>query len=217
MEDFDNIKLMSKRANIATLSGLRFDYQSPTVGMVNVFDIAAGIAKCCRFAGQCRGWYSVARHSVLVSERVEKVARGMGYHPGLVVEFALMALFHDSAEAYTNDAPSPWKKLLKEIWKPLEIRIERCIFLALGLDIPIGLGVDPVPKIVHDADEFMYLCEWHDIMNTERIKDWYFPGERPSYDEQPRIDNSRTWVEDHELFLKRYDALLSRREASLRA
>jgi hypothetical protein len=212
MEDFDNIKLMSRRPNIATLSGLRFDYAEPTVGMVNIFDIAAGTSKCCRFAGQCRGWYSVARHQVLVSERVERLLREQGFDELTVVIVALAALLHDAAEAYTNDAPSPWKKLLRDLWRPLETRMMRVIFTAFGIDIPIGLGVDPVPKIVHEADEFMYLCEWHDIMNTERIKDWYYPGERPSYEEQPRIDNSRTWQDDHDLFLRRYDALVARRQ-----
>jgi hypothetical protein len=150
---------------------------------------------------------------VLVSERVETVARRLGWRESVIVDHALSALLHDAAEAYTNDAPSPWKKLLRDAWKPLETRIMRVIYTAFEIDIPIGLGVDPVPRIVHEADEFMYLCEWHDIMNTERIKDWYYPGERPSYEEQPRIDNSRSWQEDQQLFMKRYDALIERRKA----
>jgi hypothetical protein len=214
MEDFDNIKLMSKRPNIATLTGLRFDYLDPTVGMVNIVDLVEGMSKDCRFAGQCSGWYSVARHSVRVSLRVEKVARNeMNVRESEVIELALKALFHDAPEAYTKDAPSPWKKLFREIWKPIEIRLTRVIYQAMGIEVPIGLDIDPIDAVIHRADEFIYLCEWHDIMNTEKIKDWYYPGERPSYNDEPMTVNYATWEEDRRYFMGRYNELVARREA----
>lgn len=212
MEDLDNIKLMSRRPNIATLSGLRFDYLEPTVGMIHIGDVAAGLSKCCRFAGQCRGWYSVARHSVRVSLRVEREARRLGLPELTIVLLAFKALFHDGSEFATCDAPSPWKKVLYSIWKPVELAITKVIYQAFNLDL--GIDADPIPRIVHDADTFIYLCEWHDIMNVEKIKDWYYPGDRPSLLDEPTCDNGASWEEDYVLFMDRFNDLSRRREAA---
>lgn len=74
------------------------------------------------YSGQCRRFYSVAEHSLFVSE---------------LCDFKLAALLHDAAEAFVGDLPSPLKSLLPE-YKRIETRIQGVIFdrFGLGKDIP---------------------------------------------------------------------------------
>lgn len=59
-------------------------------------DIATGLAKRCRFNGQCEGFYSVAEHSILVSRLVP-------------LRLALPALLHDASEAYLGSIATALK------------------------------------------------------------------------------------------------------------
>jgi 5'-nucleotidase len=64
-------------------------------------DIARALANLCRFGGHCRAFYSVAQHSVIVSQLVEQ--------GGGDAEDAFAALMHDATEAYLGDMPHPLK------------------------------------------------------------------------------------------------------------
>lgn len=86
---------------IKTYSGLHFNYANPTVDSIHIVDICQALSNECRFAGHLEQFYSVAQHSVLVSQLVPK-------------EFALEALLHDAHEAYCKDIPSPLKKLIPD-------------------------------------------------------------------------------------------------------
>lgn len=104
---------------ILTRSGKHFDFSDPQPDQVDIIDIAWGLAKECRFAGQCMGFYSVAQHSVLVSEIVP-------------AELALEGLLHDASEAYCKDIPMPLKAMLPD-YKAIEQRVDRAIRAAFGL------------------------------------------------------------------------------------
>src|SRR5262245_14828098 len=71
---------------IMLYSGAWFDFLAPSESAFTIEDIAHGLSNICRYSGQCKRFYSVAEHSLLVSE----VAEGF--------EFA--ALLHDAAEAF---------------------------------------------------------------------------------------------------------------------
>jgi hypothetical protein len=96
-------KYYGVHARIETQRGF-FDLRAPTFDIV---DIAGGLARKCRFNGQCSRFYSVASHSLMVSEIMQNLALGD----------PLEGLLHDGNEAYLPDVPSPYKKLLPELGK----------------------------------------------------------------------------------------------------
>lgn len=104
---------------ILTSSGIEFDYANPQPHMIELADIANGLSHEPRFAGQTQVLYTVAQHSVLVSQHVPP-------------EFALEALLHDAAEAYCKDIPSPLKELLPG-YKSIERRVDAAIRERFGL------------------------------------------------------------------------------------
>lgn len=90
--------------SMETFSGAEVQLDDPMPSMFNIKDIAVGLANTCRFNGHVKRYYSVAEHSVIVSQIL--TAQGK---PGL----ALAGLLHDAAEAYLGDVISPIKGLLR--------------------------------------------------------------------------------------------------------
>ena len=90
---------MSSRLH--TFTGIGFDPLSPDPADVRLDDIAQALSNTCRFGGHTPRFYSVAQHAVLVAAQVlERIDRP---------DWALLALHHDSAEAYIGDWPRPVK------------------------------------------------------------------------------------------------------------
>lgn len=100
-------------ATLILHSGNYFDLADPKTDTILISDIAVGLANTCRFGGQVLHYYSVAQHSVLVSENVPE-------------DLAFAALMHDAAEAYVGDVIGPLKQLLPE-FKVIEDRVEQAI------------------------------------------------------------------------------------------
>lgn len=86
---------------LQTVSGRWVNPFAPDPEQLDAGDIGRALANQCRFGGHCRTFYSVAQHSVIVSELVE--ARGGD------AEDAFAALMHDATEAYLGDMPHPLK------------------------------------------------------------------------------------------------------------
>jgi uncharacterized protein len=86
---------------LQTVSGRRVNPFDPDPDQIHIGDIGRALANQCRFGGHCRVFYSVAQHSVIVSELVEQ--------RGGDAEDAFAALMHDAAEAYLGDFPHPLK------------------------------------------------------------------------------------------------------------
>ena len=112
---------------IQLYSGAFFDYNDPLSSQVGIDDIAWALAHVCRFAGHVSQFYSVAQHAVNVSYIVPK-------------EFAFVALMHDTAEAFTNDIPTPLKFAIPE-FKELEERVERAMGEKFGFSFPLPAPV----------------------------------------------------------------------------
>lgn len=95
---------------LTTYSGKRFHFMRATEDDICIEDIAHGLSNICRYIGQCKPFYSVAEHGVRMAEILIKQG---------LLECALLALLHDSPEAYINDMHSDFKRLM-----PLYMEVE---------------------------------------------------------------------------------------------
>ena len=128
---------------IQTYSGVQFWPLDPRADEVKIDDIAHGLANICRFNGHCRVFYSVAEHSVRVSEIVP-------------APFQLAALFHDAAECYIGDIVRPVKRSLDTAL--IEYAILAVIAQKVGFAVPLH------PAIKH-ADNVLLATEARDLMS----------------------------------------------------
>lgn len=113
---------------ILTATGRAIDMAMPVPAQVDVMDIAWALAQLPRFTGHCLRPYSVAEHSLLVTEICER-------ETDMRPEGLMAALLHDAAEAYMGDCNSPLKHLLGNAWHALERRHQQAIHTAL--DVPV--------------------------------------------------------------------------------
>lgn len=129
---------------IGTYTGGDFYPLDPDPGAVNLSDIANGLANTCRYAGQCQFYYSVATHSLYVSEELAEQGG----------KLQLYGLLHDAAEAYVSDVPRPVKRELEKFE-----RIETDVLDAVwtGLDIPAP--TDQQWEMVMEADDRLFRYE----------------------------------------------------------
>jgi hypothetical protein len=120
-----------------TFTGLRFHPRDPRPEEIDVRDIARGLSRQCRYAGQVRcNFLSTAEHSVLVSQLVPTLA----------------GLLHDAAEAYLTDLPRATKAELPH-YLELEARAMRAIAARFGFAPEI------TPEIRAADDAVAYLEE----------------------------------------------------------
>jgi hypothetical protein len=106
---------------LQTVSGRWVNPFDPDPSQLDAGDIARALANQCRFGGHSRVFYSIAQHSVIVSELVEERTGD--------VEAAFAALMHDAAEAYLGDLPHPLKhrSALGAAFKAAEDRLDERI------------------------------------------------------------------------------------------
>jgi hypothetical protein len=167
----DNVSIREMRSGyIRTSSGKKFYPFNPSPDQIAVEDIATGLANTCRFAGQLPEFYSVARHSIIVSNLVP-------------AGFAMDGLFHDSAEAYLGDLVSPVKKGLPE-YKEIEIGVYSSIAEAVGLRKELPAEVKIWDQIVLE-DEFSYFFPEYlaeDFSQLTKVNAWKNFYSSPSVD-----------------------------------
>lgn len=140
-------------------SGEYFDYENADGSVFNITDIARGLSHICRFAGQCSRFYSVAEHSVYVSQIVPQ-------------EHAFAALMHDAAEAFVGDMAKPLKVMCPD-YQAIEKRIERAVLDRFGLSSPLH-------PCIKEADIIMLATEQAQIMLNR--DDWEYTRGRPVAD-----------------------------------
>lgn len=143
--------------SILTFSGSYFNYLAGG-NAVLIDDIAHALANICRFGGHTREFYSVAQHSVIVSNIVPK-------------EDALWGLLHDAAEAYMGDMTRPLKDLMPG-FKEIEKRVEAEIFELMGLK-------GGIPPSVKYADLVMLATERRDLMPEQQERWALLDGIQP--------------------------------------
>lgn len=165
---------------LQTTTGRAFDLLDPRPEDVDIIDIAWSLGRQCRYLGHTHVAYSVAQHSVLVSE-------------ALPPELRLLGLMHDAAEAYVGDMPKPLKALLPE-FSVIEDRIWRAIAERFDLPAVIPAEVKRVDTRIL-ADEHLWLM-------GPSPRDWCPPEPALGI----RID---PWGPDHaaRVFQQRFDDL----------
>jgi hypothetical protein len=145
----NNDKGINMESWIQTYTGKHFDIFNPKIEDINISDIAHGLAMQCRFNGHCNQFYSVAEHCV----------RMAGWDlPGDPKQ----RLFHDAAETYMGDIPSPIKQNFPEFNK-IEENLLNIIFKKFKIPL---YNKD----IVKEADLIMLSTESRDLMNNPN--DW---------------------------------------------
>lgn len=169
-------------------SGAWFDFASPHTSNFTTEDVAHGLAHICRYSGQCSRFYSVAEHSMLVSD----VAEG----------FEFEALLHDAAEAFIGDITRPLKQMLPDFQR-IEAAVQDAVLKRFGVASPLapqvkeadlrvlaaeqqqimppgtdgwlaGLGIHPAPIVVRhlqpDAAKRMWLDRFETFRRARIVK-----------------------------------------------
>lgn len=139
-----------------TYTGKQFWPLDPRAGEIDILDIAHSLSLQCRYAGHCQRFYSVAEHSVYVSQVIEP-------------EFALLGLLHDAAEAYLVDVPRPVKPFL-DGYAAMETRLQEEIAYKFGL-----WWDHRKTEAVKRADNAVLLAEKEDLMPNSPAP-WNVPG-----------------------------------------
>lgn len=160
-----------------TYTGRMFWPIDPRHQEIHIHDIAHALSMMCRYNGHCKRFYSVAEHSVLVSQNVSP-------------ENALWGLLHDAPEAYLADIVKPAKPYIAG-YKEAERRImdEVCI--------KFGLPGDEPPDVKY-ADTAILADELEQVMGTAP-HDWNLP-----YDALGVVINCLSPEAAKQLFLHRF-------------
>lgn len=137
---------------IQTFSGHAVFPATPLPGEIHIEDIAHHLAMLCRYAGAVSRFYSVAEHSVLVSNYLLPL-----YGP----EVAFQGLMHDAPEAYLVDLPRPVKLILPG-YIEMEQKIEHAVALRYGLS-------DTFDPAVKDADTRILMDERTELLKPPPI------------------------------------------------
>lgn len=134
-----------------TFNGKRVHPFSPNTDEILIEDVAHSLSQQCRFLGHTRSLYTVAQHSVLVSEMVP---RGD----------ALWGLLHDASEAYMGDLPAPIKRDRRmQFYRIAEDHLLACIVQKFGLP-------PEMPESVKRADKILLATEFRDVTNVDDLE-----------------------------------------------
>lgn len=177
-----------KRGWIQTYTGKQFYPLSPRPEDIDIVDIAHALSHQGRFSGHTREFYSVADHSVRVSEVCDP-------------KDALWGLLHDAPEAYLVDLPRPLKEIPKfgDLYKRYESGLMRAICRKFNLPYVM-------PFSVEEADTMLLVTEARDLMFPLH-PDWIFRAENgfPVLEQEiiPRSPKDAKWA-----FLDRFNELV---------
>lgn len=137
-----------------TYTGRQFYLFKPDPADINILDISRALSHQCRWNGHTTHFYSIASHSVRVSQLCSPPAKRWG-------------LMHDAAEAYTGDVISPFKAGLPD-FQLAERRIERAVKQKFGIDVP-----DEVAREVKQVDMWVAFEEARFLLpHPQMVERW---------------------------------------------
>ena len=168
----------------STYSGALFFVNECNVQDIPILDVAQALSMNCRFNGHIDKFYSVAEHSVLVSNLVSE-------------ENALYGLLHDYAEAFVSDVPRPFKTTITG-HDEFEARImaEVCALYGLPLEMP---------EEVRYIDT--HICAAEANVLSKVVPDWVQHYDLSVVD--PRDIQGLTFKQARDAFMTRFNELTS--------
>ena len=158
---------------LQTYAGKEVDPLNMSVEDVCLADIAHALSLICRYNGHVRDFYSVAQHSVLVSQCAAE--RGGADLITFIAarNLCFWGLLHDAAEAYLGDVVSPLKPCSyflidrygehrMESFKDAERRLERVIAEKFGLtqEMPLQVKIADVAVLLGECASFGHDHGW---------------------------------------------------------
>ena len=147
--NYHNILRNIKMSNtwITTYSGKQFYPLDPNPDDITIDDIAHALSNLCRWNGHVKSFYSVAQHSVIVSQHCKP-------------EHMLYGLLHDSSEGLSlGDFPTPIKRLPQfDYYRKVEHNLQSMVYKKFGLE-------PHEPNDVKEADLIALATEMRDLMN----------------------------------------------------
>ncbi len=169
---------------IRTYTGKKFHPFDPQPEEIEIGDIAAGLSKQCRFAGQCPIFYSIAEHSCYVAENCSDKVK-------------LAALLHDASEAYLVDIPKPIKQELPD-YQHIERRVQAAIYRRFNINVTYAMALE-IGKI----DTQLLCVEFKQFFPSHYEEDVSFLAQLPL----PQVTNEgRTPYIAEERFLRLFEA-----------
>jgi hypothetical protein len=138
-----------------TVSGRAFWPVDPRPEDIYIEDIAHALSMMCRYGGHCRVFYSVAEHSLHISNSLSE-------------EDALWGLLHDAPEAYIADIVRPAKRFISG-YSEAEDRLMQAVCQRFGLS-------ETPPPSVKKADNAILLDEMPYLLGEPALP-WNIPGE----------------------------------------
>lgn len=168
---------------MTTFTGKQFRHGGPYLDDICIEDIAHHLSLICHWGGAAREFFSVAQHSVLVSDVCPSHLKRWG-------------LMHDAAEAYCGDMIRPVKVRMPD-YKLLEMNVMGAIAEKFGLGWP-------EPPELKYYDNRVLAVEARDLMHSnEALHDGR--GKLIRFDDLPR-ERLEPWspAEAEAAFLARF-------------
>jgi 5'-deoxynucleotidase YfbR-like HD superfamily hydrolase len=179
-------------------NGSYFDLDNMDRNTIDIRTVAQSLSRIPRFLGHTEVAYSVAQHSVMVSDLVRS------YDPRV----RLAALMHDAHESITGDITTPVKQYLRQssAWKKLEHRLEDFFATTFSYDVDVAHG-----ELVKEADNMALWIERQAIHQAFAEDDWGYAPEGVRK-ERAEVEVAFFWVNNEEeafnSFLNTYYNLL---------
>lgn len=176
---------------IQTYSGYKIDFADLDYKQIQLVDIAKGLERQHRFAGQLNTEYTVADHSINVANIYAPILPDQT--PSLAQWLSrLAALMHDAAEAYMGDMPAPLKSMIGGKYAAIEFKIQNAICKRFNLSYPHVPWNAEISKI----DQALCGLEALKFFDYEPIDDWNLdmPMISGLHTSNIRIYNDGTWL-----------------------
>ena len=165
-------------------------------------DIAHALAIAPCFCGHTQRPYSVAEHSLLVVEVMERVL-------GIRSPSALLAaLMHDAHKAYCGDVSLPMKQLLGLAWRTEEDRLQWSVLRRFGVAIAFISHLE----LIRHADHVAMATERRDLMPGEGPDGPSPAGIQPLPDVNLRARDGAAWGDWKQAFIDRFVELQQMRQ-----